>query len=144
MLVTSQIKNKPPRSIRITSGFIILCAVALVVFDIALILASLKVSNNPVYATGTRTKGFICIAFLILLGALLLVMGVRSLLEKGRPTVLFVILGISLAFGTIGEVVDLFGTASGASNLIGACILLLFAIPISLLLLPSSRKWYAY
>jgi hypothetical protein len=145
MAYTPQIaanRGKPPATIWIASGFIILCVIALIVFDVALVLASLNVANNPVYATRTQTKGFVFLAGFILFGAWLLARGVIALLKKGQPSTLFIILGIPLILGSIGEVADLLGTASGASNLIGGGILLLFAIPMILLRLPSSKKWY--
>jgi len=136
-------KPKPPASIILASVFISLCSVALVAFAVALFLASLKVPNNPVYATRIQTRGFIFLVGIIIIGACILLKGVHQLLTQRRPKILFVCLGVPLAFGCIGETVDLFGTASHASDAIGAGILLLFAIPIVLLLLPSSRQWVA-
>jgi hypothetical protein len=48
-----------------------------------------------------------------------------------------------LIFGCIGEAVDLFGTATASSDLIGAGILVLVALPLALLTLPRSRVWLA-
>jgi len=42
-------------------------------------------------------------------------------------------LGVLLVVGAVGEIVDLLGTASGISDLVGAVILLLAAVPIALL-----------
>jgi hypothetical protein len=48
-----------------------------------------------------------------------------------------------LLLGSIGEVVDLVGTATTQSNLIGAAILVAAAVPIGLLSTRSARKFAA-
>lgn len=57
-------------------------------------------------------------------------------LRHGAYLGIVVPLGILLVVGTIGEIADLLGTASATSDLIGAVILLLAAVPVALLWTP--------
>ena len=48
---------------------------------------------------------------------------------------------IVFGFGCMGEFIDIVGTATTRSNLIGALILALTALPLGLLALPGPRAW---
>lgn len=86
-------------------------------------------------------KGVLSLCGLLLLGALLLCWG-ALLLGRGRdPRLMAVPLAIVLGIGCIGETIDIVGTATTHSNLIGALILALTALPLGLLTLPRSRAW---
>lgn len=142
MKLKQKLKNIPVPII-FASAFIVLCAIALIAFAVALVAASLDIPNNPIYETQIRSRGFINITLITLFGAGSLLVGVRRLLTAKRPTNLLIILAVPLVIGTIGQTIDVIGTASMESNLIGFGILLLFLIPVVLLSLPSSRKWYS-
>jgi hypothetical protein len=90
----------------------------------------------------TAAKGMVFVGVLGLAGAVLLVGGaVRT--WRGSFAWTLVPLLIVLVFGSIGEVVDLVGTATTQSNLIGAGILAAAAVPIGLLITGRAREFAA-
>ena len=143
MISTSTIQNKKPIPILIASVFIVVCSIALVVFALAMIFANYgsHPSPNTANLTQSNKQGLLGLAVFIMVAALVMIYGVYIMIVNGQRTLLFILLGIPLAIGCVGETIDAFGTATLASDAIGAGILLLFAIPIILLLLPNSRNW---
>ena len=118
--------KKAPIPIIIIAGFSLLCAVGLSVFAVAMVMANTKLIGVAIFA---------------LLGVILLIVGVYQLVVKHNRAVLLIPLCIVLAIGCVGETIDALGNATIASDAIGFGILLLFAIPVILLLMPTSRKW---
>ena len=86
-------------------------------------------------------KGMVTVGLLLPAGAVALWTGSARLTRAHDPRLLALPLLAVLLFGSIGETVDLFGTASARSDLIGAGILVLAALPLALLSLPRSRAW---
>ncbi len=86
-------------------------------------------------------KGVVSFCVVLPLGALLLFRGALLLARRRDPRLLSVPLVIVFGIGCIGETVDIVGTATTDSNLIGALILVLTATPLGLLALPDSRVW---
>ena len=84
-------------------------------------------------------KGMAFVGILGLAGAALLICGAART-WRGSFAWTLVPLLVVLVFGSIGEVVDLVGTATTQSNLIGAAILVAAAVPIGLLSTGSARK----
>lgn len=74
------------------------------------------------------------------LGALWLVRSAIRALRHRSYLGIVVPLGIFLVLGTVGEVIDLFGTASGTSDLVGGGILLLASAPVALLWRPLREQ----
>ena len=80
---------------------------------------------------------------LLLAGAVWLTRSAMRALHRGTYLGVMVPFGILLAVGSVGEISDLFGSASGTSDLVGAAILLLAAAPVVLLWRPlreSTRR----
>jgi hypothetical protein len=75
-----------------------------------------------------------------LVGAALLIGGAVRTWRGSFAWTLAPLLAV-LLLGSIGEVVDLVGTATTQSNLIGAAILVAAAVPIGLLSTRSARKF---
>lgn len=87
-------------------------------------------------------RGMVFVGAAGLAGAALLVGGaVRT--WRGRFAWTLAPLFLVLVFGSIGEIVDVVGTATAQSNLIGAAILVAAAIPIGLLSTPPARRFAA-
>jgi hypothetical protein len=87
-------------------------------------------------------KGMVFVGVLGLAGAALLIGGAVRTWRGSFAWTLAPLLAV-LLFGSIGEVVDLVGTATTQSNLIGAAILGAAAVPIALLSTGSARKFAA-
>jgi hypothetical protein len=78
--------------------------------------------------------------FLVVVGALLEFAAVR--LVRSRRSALFVVpLAILVVGGTIGESFDILGGTGIVSNVIGAGIIILAALPIVLIFTPRARAW---
>lgn len=87
-------------------------------------------------------RGMVFVGVLGCAGAALLIGGaVRT--WRGSFAWTIVPLVAVLVFGSIGEVVDLVGTATMDSNLVGAAILVAAATPIGLLSTGSARRFAA-
>ncbi|MCU1670565.1 MAG: hypothetical protein JWP40_3492 [Blastococcus sp.] len=87
-------------------------------------------------------KGMAYVGVLGLIGAALLIGGAVRTWRGSFAWTLVPLLAV-LLLGSIGEVVDLVGTATTQSNLIGAAILVAAAVPIGLLGTRSARKFAA-
>lgn len=74
-------------------------------------------------------------------GAYWLVRSARRALREQAYLGIVAPLGLLLLFGSIGEIVDLFGRASGISDLVGAGILVLAAVPVALLWRPMRESY---
>jgi hypothetical protein len=87
-------------------------------------------------------QGMVFVGALGLVGAALLIVGaVRT--WRGSFAWTHVPLLVVLPLGSIGEVVDLMGTATTQSSLIGATILVAAAVPIGLLSTRSAQNFAA-
>lgn len=86
-------------------------------------------------------KGVLSFCVVLPLGALLLWRGALLLARQRDPRLIAVPLLVVFGIGSLGEAIDVLGTATARSNLIGALILVLTAVPLSLLGLPDSRAW---
>ena len=78
--------------------------------------------------------------FLIALAVYLVIAG-RRLLMRGKSKMLTVPLVLLAVYGVIGESISLAGSGVNRSNDIGMIVLLVLALPVVLLVLPSSRRW---
>jgi hypothetical protein len=87
-------------------------------------------------------KGMVFVGVLGCAGAALLIGGAVRTCRGSFAWTLVPLLAV-LVFGSIGEVVDLVGTATTQSNLIGAAILVAAAVPIGLLSTRSARTFAA-
>ncbi|MGZ4664258.1 MAG: hypothetical protein ACXV5Q_04215 [Frankiaceae bacterium] len=90
----------------------------------------------------SAAKGMVFVGVLGLAGAALLIGGAVRTWRGSFAWTLVPLLAV-LVFGSIGEVVDLVGTATTQSNLIGAPILVAAAVPIGLLSTGSAGKFAA-
>ncbi len=88
-------------------------------------------------------KGVLTLGVLLPIGTAMLWRGAANLARDRDPRLLVLPLALLLAFGSLGEVIDLLGSASATSDLIGAGILVLAALPLAMLALPRSRAWIA-
>jgi hypothetical protein len=81
----------------------------------------------------------------LVVGALWLMRSAVRALRRESYLGIVIPLGILLVVGTVGETIDLLGTASGASDVVGAGILFLAAVPVALLWRPlrEVQKWRA-
>lgn len=87
-------------------------------------------------------KGMIFVGVLGLAGAALLIGGAVRTWRGSFAWTLVPLLAV-LVFGSIGEVVDIVGTATTQGNLIGGAILVAAAIPVGLLATGSARSFAA-
>ena len=87
-------------------------------------------------------KGMVFVGVLGCVGAALLVGGAVRTWRGSFAWTLVPLLAV-LVFGSIGEVVDLVGTATTQSNLIGAAILVAAGVPVGLLCTGSARTYSA-
>jgi hypothetical protein len=94
-------------------------------------------SGDPVVVRGSIT-----VVTWLLVGALVLVAGGLAVRRGGSRAGVVGPLGALVLVGTIGESVDLAGTASGRDDVIGAAIVLGAVVPVGLLLVPAARRWY--
>ncbi len=90
----------------------------------------------------TVVKGSVSLVTWLLVGALVLVAGGIAVRRGGSRAGVVGPLGALVLVGTIGESVDLAGTASGHDDIIGAAVVLATVVPVGLLLLPVARRWY--
>ncbi|MDQ1661533.1 MAG: hypothetical protein QOJ68_1513 [Blastococcus sp.] len=93
--------------------------------------------GNPMAA-----RGMVFVGAAGLVGAALLIGG-AALSWRGSYACTLVPLLAVLVLGSIGEAVDLGGTATAQSNLIGAVILVAAAVPVGLLSTRSARNFAA-
>ena len=87
-------------------------------------------------------KGMVVVGVLGVAGAALLVGGALRT-WRGSFTWTLVPLVAVLVCGSIGEIVDVVGTATTRSDLIGAAILVAAAVPVALLATGSARRFSA-
>lgn len=91
---------------------------------------------------GNGLQGAVETIALLGFGAVCLARGAyRSWVGRGSALIVLPLCAL-IAIGVVGETIDLLGTASGASNAIGAGILVLAALPVILMSRPSSRVWF--
>lgn len=134
-----------PLAITAAAGLAVLYGAVLVAVAALVLFESLTgtgtIGNRGLDAQAV--KGVLALGVLVPLGALMLWRGSALLIRARDPRLLALPLMLVLIFGCIGETVDLFGTATARSDLIGAGILVLAALPLALLTLPRSRVWLA-
>lgn len=118
----------------------------------ALVLVAVAADVFYEFATGTGSlghedlkaaaaKGVVTLCVVLPLGAVLLCRGALQLARYRDPRLMAAPLVIVFIFGCIGETIDIFGTATVRSDLIGALILCLTALPLWLLRRRDSRVW---
>ena len=101
-------------------------------------------ARNTAGGRFSPARGVWSLVILLTVGGLWLIWSAVSAIWRRSYFGIVIPLGVLLVFGTIGEVIDLFGTASSTSDLVGAGILVLAAIPVVLLwrpVLDSLRRW---
>ncbi|WP_180936068.1 hypothetical protein [Nocardioides ungokensis] len=76
------------------------------------------------------------LVFVLIIGAR------RAAAGRGRGLLVAPLL-VFIAVGSAGELHDIMGTESARSNVIGATILVLAAIPVVIVYTPASRTWFA-
>lgn len=125
----------------------IVAAVIAVAFSCAFLVLAVGISVDAITdhgAIGTAARntsrgrfspsaGVFMVTFLLALGATWLIRGAVRALHRESYTGIVIPLGILLVVGTIGETVDLVGTASAASDAVGLGILAVAAVPVVLL-----------
>ena len=94
------------------------------------------------WGDSNAAKGMVFVGVLGLAGAALLIGGAVRTWRGSFAWTLVPLLAV-LVFGSIGEVVDLVGTATTQSNLTGAAILVAAATPVGLLSTRSARTFAA-
>lgn len=97
-------------------------------------------ARNTTAGRASPASGVWGLVVVLTLAALWLIRSSIRALRHQSYLAIVVPLGIFLVAGTVGEVIDLFGTASGASDLVGAGILVLAAIPVVLLWRPLRQR----
>ena len=118
----------------------------------AVVLVALAAAVLYEFVTGTGSmghrnlnpatvEGVLSFCLVLPIGALLLFRGALLLARRRDPRLMAVPLVIVFGIGCMGETIDIVGTATTRSNLIGAVILVLTALPLALLALPDSRAW---
>lgn len=90
-------------------------------------------ARNTVGGRGSPATGVWTVAVVLTLGGLWLIRSAVRALRRQSYLGIVLPLGFLLVVGTAGEIVDLLGTASGISDLVGALILVLATVPIVLL-----------
>lgn len=93
-------------------------------------------ARNTTGGRASPASGVWGLVVVLTLGAAWLSRSAIRAVRRGSYLGIVLPLSIFLVAGTVGEIVDLFGTASGGSDLVGAGILLLAAIPVVLLWVP--------
>lgn len=88
-------------------------------------------------------KGVVRFIVALLVVSGFLVAGVMRVIRRHDARFIVVPLLVVLAVGTVGEVVDALGDASGRSLLIGLGILAAVAVPVMLLRTRRARSWLA-
>lgn len=133
-----------PFVVRAAGWLAVVYGAGLVVYAVYIGWAMLVARIGPAARSGDPTvvRGSITVVTWLLVGALVLVAGGLSVRHGGIRAGLVGPLGALVLVGTIGESVDLAGTASGRDDAIGATIVLAAAVPVGLLLLPVARRWY--
>jgi len=127
-------------------------AISVLAVGYAVVLVAMAAAVFYEFVTGTGSighkdlnpaavKGIVLFCVVLPLGALLLCRGALRLARDRDPRIMAVPLVIVFGFGCIGEVIDIVGTATTRSNLIGALILFLTALPLCLLAMPGPRAW---
>ena len=128
-----------PAAVAVAAGLSALYSLGLVWFGCAALIVLFRTGG---WGARTAAKGMVLVGVLGLAGAAVLIGGaVRT--WRGSFVWTLVPLGAVLVFGSIGEVVDLAGTATAQSNVIGAAILVATAVPIGLLSTRSARGFAA-
>jgi asparagine N-glycosylation enzyme membrane subunit Stt3 len=90
-------------------------------------------ARNTVGGRASPAAGVWTVAVLLTLGGVWLIRSAVRAFRRESHLAIVIPLGVLLVVGTVGEVADLLGTASGISDLVGAVILLLAAVPVVLL-----------
>ena len=118
-------------------GAVLVAVAALVLFE--LVTGTGALGHRDL--AGQAVKGVLTLVLLLPLAALMLWRGGALLARAHDPRLLALPLVLVFGFGCIGETVDLVGTASAGSDLVGAGILAATGLPLLLLSLPRSRAW---
>jgi hypothetical protein len=92
------------------------------------------------HLTGAAVRGVLFLSFALLAGAAVLIMGALRLTRRGGARLLVAPLVVLAAVGCVGESVDLVGSASGTSDLVGALIILLALLPVLLVAVDRRRS----
>lgn len=129
----SNTKLQVSRGIRAAATIAVLYAVLLLVFD-ALVVKIELTSGSPAQQAMSQSPlagiGLILFPGFILLGVAANLVGARRAVQGLGCGLLVVPFALILAFGTMGEIFDLLGTASASSDAIGALILAGAGLPL--------------
>lgn len=99
-----------------------------------------KGSIGREHLTGEAAKGVMFLVAALIVAAVMLSVGATRLLRSGHSGWVIGPLGAFVAVGCVGETVDLLGTASAASDAVGAGIIVLALIPVVLIVI--DRRTY--
>jgi hypothetical protein len=134
-----------PRRVVVAAALTVMYAAAVVGMAITLLWQMLTGTGglgeqhlHPMAEFAFTTFALLLIAF----AAILIAGARRAYAGRGRG-VLVVPLLVFIAIGSIGEVHDIMGTSSTRSNIIGAAILVLAAIPVMIVYTRSSTTWFS-
>lgn len=142
--------DTPPGRTRVVVAAAVAVAFACALVIVGVVLGVDAATNHGTVGSAARNlkggrsspaagvaMGVLCLAA----GAAWLVRGAIRALRRGAYLGIVAPLGVVLVIGSIGEIVDLFGTASGTSDLVGAGILALAAVPVVLLWAPLRASY---
>lgn len=132
-----------PWSVRLAATLGILYGLVLVVVAVVLFgqYASGSGSIGGEHLTGQAANGVAGFSVLLVLAAILLTTGAVRLTRAHSGRLLAAPLVVVCVVGVVGEIVDLAGTATAASDLVGLLVLLLAALPVVLVGTPSARRY---
>jgi uncharacterized membrane protein len=121
----------------------VLYGLVLVVVAVVLLVqyASGSGSIGAEHLTGQAANGVAGFSVLLVLAAILLTSGAVRLVRAYSGKLLAAPLVVVCVVGVIGEIVDLVGTATAGSDLIGLLVLVLAALPVVLVGTPSARRY---
>lgn len=148
--ILSIVRERPNNEVERFRTRVVLATALVLAFACAFLVVAVAVSvaaatnhgtigsaaRNTTGGRASPASGVWGLALLLTAGAIWLVRSAIRALRHESYLGVVVPLVIFLVVGAIGEIIDLFGTASGASDLVGAGILVLAAIPVALMWRP--------
>lgn len=136
---TTDSPEQPPRSVVVAAALSATYSLGLLWFAGAAFVVLCRTGG---WGDRAAVKGMVFVVLMGSLGATLLIGGaVRT--WRGSFDWTLVPLVAVLVIGSVGEVVDVVGSATALSNLIGAAVLVAAAVPVGLLRTSSARHFAA-